>query len=113
MDHSFCFEIDPDKAAQIVGSMAKTIQMNWRVLAHEAGMSRVEVGDYRSAFEHGEAKYAARAVAPTVVAPSLEPQAADTAKGGNTMQRQPRKDIAAATPQAQSDNVADGFDPSP
>ncbi|MCW8167007.1 type II toxin-antitoxin system HipA family toxin [Verminephrobacter aporrectodeae subsp. tuberculatae] len=111
MDHSFCFEIDPDKAAQIVGSMAKTIQMNWRVLAHEAGMSRAEVGDYRLAFEHEEAKYAARAVAPTVVAPGLEPQAADTAKG--SMQRQPRKDIAAATPQAQSDNVADGFDPSP
>jgi serine/threonine-protein kinase HipA len=63
LDHAFCFEVERDEAVEMIHLMARVIAEKWEGLAREAGMSRTEVGEYRSAFEHSEAEYALRGAA--------------------------------------------------
>jgi serine/threonine-protein kinase HipA len=60
LDHAFCFEIDRDEAVEMIRLMAQMIADKWQGLAREAGMSRAETDECRSAFEHSEARYALR-----------------------------------------------------
>jgi serine/threonine-protein kinase HipA len=54
MEHAFYFEIEEDEARNMAKSMADIIKGNWERLSREAGMSEVEIDDYRPAFEHPE-----------------------------------------------------------
>jgi len=60
LDHAFCFEVERDEAAEMIRLMAQVIAEKWQGLAREAGMNRAEMDEYRSAFEHGETRYALR-----------------------------------------------------
>jgi serine/threonine-protein kinase HipA len=60
LDHAFCFEVERDEAVETIRLMTRVIVEKWEGLAREAGMSRAEVQEYRSAFEHSEAEYALR-----------------------------------------------------
>lgn len=60
LENAFCFEVGPDEAMTLIRCMATIIKEKWQGFSREVGMSRMEMDEYRAAFEHDEANYALR-----------------------------------------------------
>ena len=54
------FEVKPDAAAGMLGSMASTVRNEWRGRLAEEGLTAAEIQAYEPAFEHKESRLASR-----------------------------------------------------
>ena len=67
LEYAFYFEVEEDEAVKLASEMAGIVKNSWTKLAHELGMSKADITEFRPAFEHKETVAAENLTCPRVI----------------------------------------------